>query len=216
MSAIISHSEKCRKVSQLSHGADPASRLRFRVMRYEKLSCKQIPSWPAIVVCFTFLLFAVAAFGQARITAKAGTTEIYWPTDGWRSTSPEAQGMDSVQLAEALNYVANHKVPIHNLMIIRNGYVVLDASFYPFQAGQLHDGASMTKSITSTLIGIAIGQHKLTGLDQPVVSLLSPPHHCPPRPGKREDYNWQLAGYDVRFGLSFRRGRNHAKRNGAE
>jgi CubicO group peptidase (beta-lactamase class C family) len=79
--------------------------------------------------------------------------------------------MDSAVLAHAFDYVDQHKTPIHNLLIIRNGYVVLDANFYPYQAGQLHDGASMTKSITSSLIGIAIGQHRLAGVRQAVTPL---------------------------------------------
>jgi CubicO group peptidase (beta-lactamase class C family) len=99
------------------------------------------------------------------------SSQTYWPANDWRSSSPEAQGMDSAVLARAFDYVAQHKTPIHNLLIIRNGYVVLDANFYPYQAGQLHDGASMTKSITSSLIGIAIGQHKLAGVHQAVTPL---------------------------------------------
>jgi CubicO group peptidase (beta-lactamase class C family) len=90
---------------------------------------------------------------------------------GWRSSTPEAQGMDSEILAQAFDYVRQHQIPIHSLLIVRNGYVVLDAYFYPFQEGQVHDGASMTKSITSTLIGIAIGELRLSSVRQPVLSL---------------------------------------------
>jgi CubicO group peptidase (beta-lactamase class C family) len=79
--------------------------------------------------------------------------------------------MDSEALAQAFDYVRQNQVPIHSLLIVRNGYVVLDAYFYPFQEGLVHDGASMTKSITSTLIGIAIGEHKLSSVHQPVLSL---------------------------------------------
>jgi CubicO group peptidase (beta-lactamase class C family) len=79
--------------------------------------------------------------------------------------------MDSRALARAFDYVREHQIPIHSWLIVRNGYVVLDAYFYPFQEGLVHDGASMTKSITSTLVGIAIGEHKLSGVRQPVLSL---------------------------------------------
>jgi CubicO group peptidase (beta-lactamase class C family) len=116
----------------------------------------------------SFLLVGFAIFAQAQT---APSREMYWPTQGWRSSSPEAQGMDSAKLAEAFVYIQRHKVPIHSLLIVRNGNVVLDAYFYPFQSGQLHDGASMTKSVTSTLIGIAIGQHKLAGVSQSILSL---------------------------------------------
>ncbi|MGD1082922.1 MAG: serine hydrolase, partial [Candidatus Sulfotelmatobacter sp.] len=114
--------------------------------------------------------FSAATFAQER-TASPIVQGTYWPTHGWRSSSPEAQGMDSAKLALAFDYVRLHEIPIHSLLIVRNGYVVLDAYFYPFQAGQVHDAASVTKSITSTLIGIAIAEHKLSSVQQPVLSL---------------------------------------------
>ena len=110
---------------------------------------------PAVLILLvTFLSAATAAQEQ---TASAIVKETYWPTHGWRSSTPEVQGMDSEVLAQIFEYVRLHQIPIHSLLIVRNGYVVLDAYFYPFQAGQVHDAASVTKSITSTLIGIAIG-----------------------------------------------------------
>jgi CubicO group peptidase (beta-lactamase class C family) len=115
-------------------------------------------------------LHSAAALAQQQ-AAPSAAHETYWPTHGWRSSTPEAQGMDSEILAQAFDYVQQYQVPIHSLLIVRDGYVVLDAYFYPFQEGQVHDGASMTKSITSTLIGIAIGEHKLSGVRQPVLSL---------------------------------------------
>jgi len=102
---------------------------------------------------------------------QAAATPKYWPTHGWRRSSPEAQGMDSKKLAAAFDYVREHRIPIHSLVIVRNGYVVLDAYFWPFQEGQLHDLASVTKSVTSTLIGVAIGQRKLSGLTQRVLPI---------------------------------------------
>ena len=100
----------------------------------------------------------------------AGAQETYWPTHGWRYSSPEAQGMDSEVLVNAFDYVRDHHTPIHSLTIVRNGHVVLDAYFWPFQDGQFHDLASVTKSVTSTLAGIAIGKHELE-LRQPLISV---------------------------------------------
>ncbi len=79
--------------------------------------------------------------------------------------------MDSEVLAQVFDYIRQNQTAIHSLLIVRNGYVVLDSYFYPFQEGLVHDGASMTKSITSTLIGIALGERKLKSLHQPVLSL---------------------------------------------
>ena len=122
--------------------------------------------------CLLLILAALLAAPQVSAqTREHAPSTKHWPTRGWRSSSPEAQGMDSATLAEAFDFIQQNKVPIHSLLIIRNGNIVLDAYFYPFQSGQLHDGASMTKSVTSTLIGIAIGQHKLSGVSQSVLSL---------------------------------------------
>jgi len=130
---------------------------------------------PVLVLLVAILSFAT--FAQEP-TAFPIVQETYWPTHGWRSSTPEAQGMDSEVLAQAFDYVRQNHIPIHSLLIVRNGYVVLDAYFYPFQEGQVHDGASMTKSITSTLIGIALGEHKISSVRQPVLSLF---------PGRRTD-----------------------------
>lgn len=94
----------------------------------------------------------------------------YWPTEGWRTSTPEEQGMDSAKLAEMMDYLQGPKgFDIHSLLIIRNGYVVTDATFYPFAQDSLHDLASVTKSFMSTLVGIAIDQGTIEGVEQPVL-----------------------------------------------
>lgn len=115
-------------------------------------------------------ILGAAAMAQER-SAPPTTDPTFWPTQGWRVSTAEAQGMDSESLAQAFDYIRQNQIPIHSLLIVRNGYVVLDAYFYPFQEGQVHDAASMTKSITSTLIGVAIGEHKLSSVRQPVLAL---------------------------------------------
>lgn len=45
----------------------------------------------------------------------------------------------------------------------------MDAYFYPFTEGSIHDVASVTKSFTATLIGIAISEGYITGVEQPVL-----------------------------------------------
>lgn len=146
---------------------DPGARILENFPLYQEAGVKRA----TLVVLFLMVgFFSDVIFAQEQ-TASQIAQETYWPTHGWRSSSPEAQGMDSEKLALAFDYVRLHQVPIHSLLIVRNGYVVLDAYFYPFQAGQVHDVASVTKSITSTLIGIAIAEHKLSSVHQPVLSL---------------------------------------------
>ena len=119
-------------------------------------------------------LFAVILFASHSAMAQSiqsSESPEYWPTHGWRSTTPEQQGLDSNKLADVLDYVRAHKINIHSLMIVRNGYVVLDAYFYPYNETNVHDVASVTKSVTSMLIGAAIQQGKIKSVQQPVLAL---------------------------------------------
>jgi CubicO group peptidase (beta-lactamase class C family) len=119
------------------------------------------------------LLSACVTAVGAAFLSPAPQHNTYWPEAAWRSSTPEAQGMNSSVLADALDYIRVQHTRIHSLMIVRNGYVVLDASFFPFQTDTLHDVASVTKSITSTLIGIAIGDGMLRDVEQSVLSVFN-------------------------------------------
>ncbi len=96
-----------------------------------------------------------------------------WPTRGWTFSSPEAQGIDSNALANAIEIIRAKRIPVHSLFVERNGYAVVDAYFFPFEDNETHDLASVTKSVTSTLIGIAGHAHAFPALNQPVVALLT-------------------------------------------
>ena len=94
----------------------------------------------------------------------------YWPTEGWKTSTPEEQGMDSEMLAEMFDFIGKEDYDIHSVTIIRNGYLVTDASIYPFKADSKHNIHSCTKSIISALIGIAIEQGYIGSVKQPVLS----------------------------------------------
>jgi CubicO group peptidase (beta-lactamase class C family) len=94
-----------------------------------------------------------------------------WPTNAWPVSTPESQGMDSAPLAQALEFARQREVNVHSLLIVRNGCLVLDACFYPFDRASTHDVASVTKSITSVMVGIAVDQGYLSGAEQTVLSL---------------------------------------------
>ena len=94
-----------------------------------------------------------------------------WPTAAWPTSTPEAQGIDSGLLADAIDELRASKVPIHSLLVERNGYIVLDAYFFPFANNEPHDVASITKSVTSTLVGVAIGDKAPLDVSAPVASL---------------------------------------------
>ena len=55
------------------------------------------------------------------------TAPDYWPTQGWRSSTPEQQGMDSTQIAKVFDAFQKVYEPVHSLIIVRNGYIVTEA-----------------------------------------------------------------------------------------
>ena len=97
----------------------------------------------------------------------------YWPTNGWRKSSPEEQGMHSKAMADMVAFVKDHEFNIDSISIIRNGYIVVDASFYPFSKDQKHFIHSCTKSIMSALIGIAIDKGYIKDVKQNVMEFFS-------------------------------------------
>lgn len=97
---------------------------------------------------------------------------LQWPTTSWTTSSPEAQGMSSSDLADALEFARNNNINIHSLTIVRNGVMVLDAYFHPYTRDMRHDVASVTKSIISLLAGAATADGYLDGTAQPVAAIL--------------------------------------------
>ena len=97
----------------------------------------------------------------AHVQAQSTSSPAPWPTRGWPTSTPEAQGIDSEQLASAIESARKNNLNIHSLLVVRNGYLVAEAYFYPYDGQSPHDIASVTKGITATLIGQAIAQGKI-------------------------------------------------------
>jgi CubicO group peptidase (beta-lactamase class C family) len=101
-----------------------------------------------------------------------------WPTQGWRTAWPESQGMDPDKLNAMLALIRSKNIPLNSLTIVRHGYLVLDEYFPPFEASDLHELHSATKSVTSALVGIALHDAQLAGeqdvsIDTPALDILS-------------------------------------------
>jgi CubicO group peptidase (beta-lactamase class C family) len=98
----------------------------------------------------------------------------YWPTNGFRTSTPEEQGMDSAVLVEMVQaYLEDHAEnptnSIDSITIIRNGYIVADMYFNPlYPKDTSHVLHSQAKSILSALVGIAIEQGHIESVDVPV------------------------------------------------
>lgn len=90
----------------------------------------------------------------------------------WPMASPAAQGMDEQRLAQLRVQLAQFAPAIRSVLIVRHGRLVFEhyaAGFGPDDAQRLN---SITKSVVSALVGIALDQGRLAGLDQPIADTL--------------------------------------------
>ena len=88
--------------------------------------------------------------------------------------TPESQNLDSTRLKQAVAEIADGKYGDMNaLLVLRNNYLVLEHYTSPQYHGRdyRHPAKSITKSVTSALVGIAHGQGKLPPLNSNLLEL---------------------------------------------
>jgi CubicO group peptidase (beta-lactamase class C family) len=95
----------------------------------------------------------------------------YWPTKEWKTSTPEAHGLDGAQLQMLVDLITEgEQFPdLHSLLIVRNGYLVVEEYFAGQQAERLHMQQSVTKSFTSAAIGIAIDKGYINNVQESVL-----------------------------------------------
>lgn len=71
-------------------------------------------------------------------------------------TTPELQGISAAVLDSMMLFIKNTNQNVHHITLVRNNRTILDADIYPYSPEYLHDLASVTKSFTALLTGIAI------------------------------------------------------------
>lgn len=87
--------------------------------------------------------------------------------DDWQTASPESQGMSSRVLADLVSFgTANG---IDSLLVARHGHIVAEAYYAPFTSGLKHRVNSITKSVISTLVAMALQDGMLKSVDQRVL-----------------------------------------------
>lgn len=94
-----------------------------------------------------------------------------WPTSGWKTSTPEEQGVSSSALADLVEFGARNS--IDSVLIARHGSIVLDTSYAPFKPGMKHAVNSVTKAVVGTLAAVAFKEGVLGPLDAPVMGFFA-------------------------------------------
>ena len=83
-------------------------------------------------------------------------------------SSPEAEGVDSAQVRAFVEAVDQKVDTMHSFMLVRHGKVVAEGWWKPEAADKPHFMHSLSKSFTSTAVGMAVADGKLS-IDDPVL-----------------------------------------------
>jgi CubicO group peptidase (beta-lactamase class C family) len=93
-------------------------------------------------------------------------TQVPWPTSGWETSSPEAQGMRTAKLEEADAWLRQRPGILpgsrggnrYSFLVVRNGRIVFERYYNGAAAGDANHIASVSKSLLSGVTGVAVNQ----------------------------------------------------------
>ncbi len=92
-------------------------------------------------------------------------------TTDWQSAPPESQGMQAAAVAETLQ--SGEGVPaLRALLAARNGVLVAERYYGGARADELQAVQSVTKSVCSMLVGLALRDGRIRSLDETVAQLI--------------------------------------------
>jgi CubicO group peptidase (beta-lactamase class C family) len=95
-------------------------------------------------------------------------------------SSPESQGVSSAAVLAFVDAADQKLDGMHSFMLVRHGRVVAEGWWTPYDAKTRHELYSLSKSFTSTAVGLAVSEGKLS-VDDPVLKFF--PDDAPPDPG---------------------------------
>ena len=133
------------------------------------------------ILVLTLMAYAASLAQDARQTPATCGAPVA-TADGWSIATPADVGFDPAALCQwSERRLATPRDNIHALLVVRHGHLVFEQYFtgdderYGRPLGQvtydqtmLHDLRSVSKTVTSLLVGIALGQQQLASLDQPL------------------------------------------------
>lgn len=126
----------------------------------------KIFNWRCSKKIFCILTFSLLALLAENAVCEQPKKREYWPTGGWKTSTPEQQGMDSAKLLIADEFIQKRLPDAFSLLVVKNGYLVFEKYYSwgsPEKYAVVH---SVTKSVTSALIGIALDKCYLKSVDQ--------------------------------------------------
>ncbi|NHJ04966.1 MAG: class C beta-lactamase-related serine hydrolase [Candidatus Heimdallarchaeota archaeon] len=101
--------------------------------------------------------------------------QAIWPTVDWERTAPSKVHMKLSKLNDMINYIEEWNEHyffsnIDSILIVKDGYLILEEYFGLWNSNDVHVQWSVTKSVTSALIGIAIKKGYIQSINEKVLN----------------------------------------------
>jgi CubicO group peptidase (beta-lactamase class C family) len=96
----------------------------------------------------------------------------YWPTNRWLTARPSLQGIDEAKVTQTDLHIQTNLPNVTSLVVIRHGYLVFERYYGGYGLADAHNTQSVTKSVLSILLGIALEQDYLHSLEQKALAFL--------------------------------------------
>jgi CubicO group peptidase (beta-lactamase class C family) len=127
--------------------------------------CFNWRQYSLLIITIVLLVMPAVANGGPSLEDLLAVDYTPLPGDDWEVSTPEVQGLDPMLVAE-LYYNAAELETIYSLLVIKNGHLIAEDYFNEGSIDQKDRLQSVTKSYTSSLVGIALDQGYLSSVDQ--------------------------------------------------
>lgn len=123
------------------------------------------------IIINTLLSASYILLFQVSCAQNSEPPSEYFPDSRWRTSTPAEQGLDQAKIKAFIKELEDGELqrPISSFLIVKNGYLVVNEAFGDYSLRETHTLQSVTKSISSTLVGVAIQQGHIESLDQKVL-----------------------------------------------
>jgi len=88
----------------------------------------------------------------------------------WETVAPESRGFRSGDLELMVEHIEKNDLSIHNIIIYKDEAIPFEVYFEPYNQYVSHNLKSTSKGVISALIGIALREGYIEGLDEEVLS----------------------------------------------
>jgi CubicO group peptidase (beta-lactamase class C family) len=91
--------------------------------------------------------------------------------DGWPTAKPSDEGLDVAPIRDMVRAIVEQEMTFtHSVLVARRGRLVVEEYFYGFDRDTWHDMRSASKTVTSTLIGLAIDRQRIESVHEPALA----------------------------------------------